>query len=104
MQGPLGVVLTSSSVGCVAAPPSFHFASWRNMLMFFVQVPGLAEGKPSLLVGDQAYVRVESVGGQQQIKYDRKEYQGYIHVVERDRILLKFSPRYSQQKFCSLFT
>lgn len=45
-------------------------------------VPGLAEGRPSLLVGDTALCRRRGPGN--------TKYEGVIHVVEKDDIFLKF--------------
>ncbi|XP_065066981.1 putative helicase MOV-10 [Rhopilema esculentum] len=53
-----------------------------------LEVPGLAEGKPSLIIGDKVYARHKSSGSQESA--NKKEYEGYVHVVERDRVLLKF--------------
>ena len=50
-------------------------------------MPGLAEGKPSLIVGDKVYVSILPETA------SMVEYQGYIHVVERDEIQLKFHKR-----------
>ena len=51
-----------------------------------LEVAGLAEKRPSLVLGDAAIVTCPSVG--------RHTYEGPIHEVRRDSVLLKFDPRF----------
>ena len=51
------------------------------------QIPGLAENRPSVLRGDQLFVR-KYLGPD---KYGPKEYQGYVHEVQQTRVFLGFS-------------
>jgi len=51
-------------------------------------VPGLAEGRPSLLLGDKI---VASLTGSSS---DSPKYEGYIHEVRKDDILLKFNEEF----------
>ena len=46
-------------------------------------VPGLAEGRPSVLHGDSVLV-----------KEGRRVHVGYAHTVERDAVILSLSPRF----------
>ena len=50
-----------------------------------LQVPGLAEKRPSVLRGD--YVLVTKPG-------DSRAYKGYAHQIENERVLLRFSERF----------
>jgi helicase MOV-10 len=45
-----------------------------------LQVPGLAEKRPSVLKGDALYVVPEGQEG------GKREWQGYVHRVERDQV------------------
>ncbi len=49
-------------------------------------VPGLAEGRPSVLVGDKIFL---SVPGELE---DGPQYEGYVHDILREEVLLKFHP------------
>lgn len=53
-----------------------------------LQVPGLAEGRPSLLLGDKI---IASLTGSPS---DSPKYEGYIHEVRKDDILLKFNEEF----------
>lgn len=53
-----------------------------------LQVPGLAEGRPSLLLGDKV---IASLTGSSS---DAPKYEGFIHEVRKDDILLKFSEEF----------
>ncbi|XP_039261183.2 putative helicase MOV-10 [Styela clava] len=55
--------------------------------MLFLEVPGLAEKRPSVLRGDRIFVAVKDANGSE----IKKEYEGYVHHVERDRIALGFN-------------
>ncbi|KAF5831162.1 P-loop containing nucleoside triphosphate hydrolase protein [Dunaliella salina] len=57
-----------------------------------LQVPGLAENRPSVMKGDALYVTPPGGG---------KEWQGYVHRVERDEVQLKFHPTFMRTQ---LFT
>lgn len=56
----------------------------------WLQVPGLAENRPSVIKGDQILVRVKDGKGQ----LEKEEYQGFVHIVGLNDVRLKFSPRY----------
>jgi len=51
-------------------------------------VPGLAEGRPSLLLGDKIVVCLTGSLS------DSPKYEGYIHEVRKDDILLKFNEEF----------
>ncbi|XP_012556830.2 uncharacterized protein LOC100201712 isoform X1 [Hydra vulgaris] len=53
-----------------------------------LNVPGLAEGRPSLLLGDRVIVFFHSKGQQS------PSYEGYIHQVRAEDVLLKFSEEF----------
>lgn len=55
---------------------------------FWLEVQGLAERRPSVVIGD--IVRVMSTHGPQL-------HDGYVHAVERDRALLSFAPKVAHQ-------
>nr|CAB3263913.1 putative helicase mov-10-B.1 [Phallusia mammillata] len=48
---------------------------------YWLKVPGLAERRPSVLRGDKIYLKTESYP---------VRYEGYVHIVERDRVGLRF--------------
>jgi helicase MOV-10 len=48
-----------------------------------LHVPGLAEKRPSVLVGDKIYVR--------QVNTNGHWYQGFVHRVEMDEVVLRFN-------------
>lgn len=50
-----------------------------------LQVPGLAEARPSLVRGDSVYVRESETS--------RVKYQGIVHKVEQASVILGFDPR-----------
>ena len=54
------------------------------------QIPGLAENRPSVLRGDQMFVR-QYLGPD---NYGPKEYQGYVHDVQQTRVFLGFSTQW----------
>ena len=56
---------------------------------FLIQVPGLAENRPSVLRGDWLYVRLHEGDGLSQ-----REYQGYVHEVRNESVILGFDKRY----------
>ncbi|XP_014520114.1 probable RNA helicase SDE3 [Vigna radiata var. radiata] len=61
----------------------------RNNRFLSMEVPGLAERRPSLVHGDRIFVK---------LAYDnsnRQPYEGFIHRVEADEIYLKFDPEYN---------
>ncbi|PNH11314.1 putative helicase [Tetrabaena socialis] len=55
-----------------------------SSIRLWLQVPGLAENRPSVLKGDRLYVR-PSDGS-----YGSREWEGIVHVVEREQVLLGF--------------
>ena len=54
-----------------------------------LNVPGLAEKRPSLVRGDQLLVRKVQIDG----SLEKTMYQGYIHRVELNEVFLKFSAK-----------
>lgn len=63
-----GVTLSRSTHGCLS-----------------LQVPGLADGRPSLMPGDTIHLWQSET---------RQVYQGFIHFVQKDEVLLKFHPEF----------
>ncbi|KAK2550951.1 putative helicase mov-10-B.1 [Acropora cervicornis] len=58
-----------------------------------LKVPGLAEGRPSVIKGDHILVRMkDSEGG-----LEKKAYQGFVHFVQLNDVLLKFSPKFHEK-------
>ncbi|KHG04449.1 putative RNA helicase SDE3 -like protein [Gossypium arboreum] len=53
-----------------------------------LEVPGLAERRPSLVHGDHIFAKIASNGS------DSLVYQGYIYRVEADEVLLKFASQF----------
>ena len=51
-----------------------------------LEVPGLSENRPSVLIGDSILVTATGIG--------KIIYRGYIHAIEKERILLKFSKNF----------
>lgn len=73
--------------------------------MFNVQVPGLAEHRPSLLRGDSVFIKVQP--------HSVTKFQGIVHLVKENSVELGFSHRYSNYllriflsfiRFCFRFT
>lgn len=64
---------------------------WVQMLAFVhtLQVPGVAESRPSVLRGDHLYALLSSETQQE----DPVTYKGFVHKVELDRVKLSFSTR-----------
>ncbi|KAI8475548.1 MAG: P-loop containing nucleoside triphosphate hydrolase protein [Monoraphidium minutum] len=56
--------------------------------LLVLQVPGLAEARPSVMLGDRLYVKRDA---------ERREWEGYVHAVERDQVLLRFSPQFHRE-------
>ena len=62
-----------------------------------LEIPGLAEKRPSVLKGDKIYVTIaadeildiKNPGKERNVK----EYEGFVHEVEETRVLLGFSER-----------
>ena len=54
-----------------------------------LEVPGLAEKRPSLVRGDRLFVRKLAADGTP----ENKKYEGYIHRVELNQVFLRFSPQ-----------
>lgn len=54
--------------------------------LMYLSVPGLAEKRPSVLRGDRIYVTMTGDDGQEVAK----EFEGFVHVVERDRVGIAF--------------
>lgn len=65
-------------------------------------VPGLSEGRPSVLVGDRVILREPFM------PEDSPEYEGYVHEVRRDEVWLKFvdsfHSSYNGQDYNARFT
>ncbi|XP_043859479.1 helicase MOV-10 [Dromiciops gliroides] len=59
----------------------------RDPPLLTLQVPGVAENRPSVLRGDHLFAIVTSDQGQDVITY-----KGFVHRVELDRVKLSFSP------------
>lgn len=59
----------------------------RGHQFLSLEVPGLAERRPSLVVGDYIFAHVAT----DELNNNTKPYQGYIHRVEADEIFLKFN-------------
>ena len=53
------------------------------------QIPGLAEGRPSVIKGDHIFVRMKDREGE----LEDKEYEGFVHVVRLNDVSLKFSQK-----------
>ncbi|KAK4755793.1 hypothetical protein SAY87_009550 [Trapa incisa] len=53
-----------------------------------LQVPGLAERRPSLVAGDSIFAKMAS----KDADCTNKVYEGFVHRVEADEVYLKFSP------------
>lgn len=56
--------------------------------LLHLEVPGLAENRPSLLIGDRVYAAKLDAKGQQ---YDGYEYEGFVHSVEQQQVGLGFN-------------
>ncbi|QRW27114.1 helicase domain-containing protein [Rhizoctonia solani] len=62
----------------------------RHNSYFFLKVPGLAEKRPSVLVGDSIKVRPHKPS-----EADNKTwYIGYVHIVRKDEVGLRFAHRF----------
>ncbi|KXZ53358.1 hypothetical protein GPECTOR_7g1254 [Gonium pectorale] len=59
-------------------------AAGTGSRLLVLQVPGLAENRPSVLKGDRLYVRPAGAGS-------GREWEGVVHVVEREQVLLGFA-------------
>ncbi len=53
------------------------------------QVPGLAEGRPSLIVGDRVLAAKRDNNG----NTNKTRYEGCVHQVQEEQIYLKFKKR-----------
>ena len=60
----------------------------RERSYLTLEVPGLAENRPSLVRGDKLFVRKLSADGH---TAEKKEYEGYVHDVGLNKVFLKFS-------------
>ncbi|XP_031841973.1 putative RNA helicase armitage isoform X2 [Nomia melanderi] len=60
-----------------------------------MQVPGLAEKRPSLIVGDRAIVSFKWDNSQ-----GKRKYEGFIHKVTSSEIFLKFNEKFHQEYNC----
>ena len=58
--------------------------------MLRLEVPGLAENRPSVLKGDKIYASVYGNGGS---KIEPIEYEGYVHQIEDSAIIVGFSSK-----------
>lgn len=57
----------------------------QNITSLSIQVPGLAEKRPSLIKGDRLYASCDA---------DREtEFEGYVHEIQQTGVWLKFSER-----------
>uniref|UniRef100_H3BES1 RNA helicase n=1 Tax=Latimeria chalumnae TaxID=7897 RepID=H3BES1_LATCH len=62
----------------------------RNKRLLVLQVPGVAENRPSVLRGDYLLVSLSEDRGKPHLV----QYKGYVHSVELDRVQLGFSPKF----------
>ncbi|KAL5635882.1 hypothetical protein ACGC1H_004621 [Rhizoctonia solani] len=62
----------------------------RHSSYFYLKVPGLAEKRPSVLVGDSIKVRPHNASATNNTTW----YIGYVHVVRKDEVGLRFAPRF----------
>ena len=60
-----------------------------NQRFLTLEVPGLAEKRPSLVRGDHLFVKKLAADG----KPENKRYQGYIHRVELNEVFLRFNEK-----------
>ena len=62
-----------------------------------LEIPGLAEKRPSVLRGDRIYVTVATDStldiDSPTLYPNLREYEGYVHEVEETRVLLGFSDK-----------
>ena len=58
-----------------------------NQRFLTLEVPGLAEKRPSLVRGDRLFVKKLAADGTP----ENKRYEGYIHRVELNEVFLRFS-------------
>ncbi|KAJ8302250.1 hypothetical protein KUTeg_021237 [Tegillarca granosa] len=58
-----------------------------NRKLLSLQVPGLAENRPSVLKGDWLYVRINKDGKH----LGDTEYQGFVHEIQQNEVLLGFN-------------
>ncbi|CAE6384609.1 unnamed protein product [Rhizoctonia solani] len=62
----------------------------RHNSYFFLKVPGLAEKRPSVLVGDSIKVRPHNPSATNNTTW----YIGYVHIVRKDEVGLRFDHRF----------
>ncbi|GFR52025.1 hypothetical protein Agub_g14449, partial [Astrephomene gubernaculifera] len=62
----------------------------RGCELLELQVPGLAENRPSVLKGDRLLLTPTGAGS------GGKTWEGYVHRVEKEQVLLRFSDRFIQ--------
>uniref|UniRef100_A0A8C3XKH0 RNA helicase n=2 Tax=Chelydra serpentina TaxID=8475 RepID=A0A8C3XKH0_CHESE len=60
----------------------------QNKRLLILEVPGVAENRPSVLRGDHLFV----TRSEQRTSPQRVRYKGYVHAVELERVKLGFSP------------
>jgi helicase MOV-10 len=58
----------------------------KKTQLYWLTVPGLAEKRPSLLLGDKIFVKF--------LDNTREEFSGYVHAVQESRVGLKFAPKF----------
>ena len=58
--------------------------------VFYTQVPGLSENRPSILKGDWLFVRIREADG----KLSDREYQGFVHEIQLNFVCLGFAERF----------
>ncbi len=62
-----------------------------------LEIPGLAEKRPSVLRGDKIYVTVATDAilnnDNRSLNQNFKEYEGFLHEVEETRVILGFSEK-----------
>ena len=65
-----------------------------------LEVPGLAENRPSVLKGDRIYVRV--YGSATNAEPEKREYEGIVHEAQNTSLLVGFSQDL-RKRFLQLF-
>lgn len=75
-------------------------AHWSHMsIIFILQVPGVAEKRPSVLRGDQLTVCLSD-----DVSQPITMYKGYVHHVELDKVQMGFSKKYEDFKMIFSYT
>ncbi|KAG8954846.1 hypothetical protein FRC04_010329 [Tulasnella sp. 424] len=67
---------------------TWHLEADLHEIICVVDVPGLAERRPSVVIGDSVLVRLENSGSD-------RWFRGFVHGVLQNNVLLGFSPAFS---------